>query len=524
MGIAALRAGEKASGRAAVTSKWTIFFTVLLGSLMGSIDTSVVNVALVHIQATYGVTTDEVAWVVTSYLITLVIVMPLTAWLSSVLGRKRFYLLSVMLFTGASALCGMSRTLWQLLLFRCIQGLGGGAVRPIAQAIMWETFPQEERGQAMGLFGMIVLLGPAIGPLLGGWLTDNYTWPWIFFVNLPVGAVALLLGARFIEDPPYMRARPVERVDAVGIGLLAVGLASFQIALQEGERNAWFQSAFITALGLIAVTTLVAFVVWELRIHAPAVNLRIFQNVAFSAATAISTINGLAMFGVLIMLPLFLQNLLGYDATQAGLALMPRALTMVFLMPIFGALYNRLGVYVMVPTGLVLGAAAGLAMGRFTLDTGPLQILAPQVIQGIAFAMMWVPLATAALATIPRALMQSATGLSNLVWQLGGSLGTALVVALFDRRFATASAHLIRYASPYNPTFMRWWQTYEVGLAVRGSNPWVAHYQALAVLHLFFSQQASVIAFEYVFMLMGAGMAFCLPLVLLFRRGVSPRG
>jgi DHA2 family multidrug resistance protein len=228
---AAAPAGE-APGQSTAAGKSTIFFTVLLGALMGAIDTSIVNVALVRIQATYGVTTDEVAWVVTSYLITLVIVMPLTAWLSAVLGRKRFYLLSVALFTGASALCGMSRTLGQLLFFRCVQGLGGGAVRPIAQAIMWETFPQEERGQAMGLFGMIVLLGPAIGPALGGWLTDNYTWPWIFFVNLPVGAAALLLGMRFIEDPPYMRARPVERIDSVGIGLLAVGLAAFQIALQ----------------------------------------------------------------------------------------------------------------------------------------------------------------------------------------------------------------------------------------------------------------------------------------------------
>src|SRR5579884_3361621 len=284
-------------------SKWAVFFAVLLGALMGAIDASIVNVALAHIQATYGVTTDEVAWVVTSYLITLVIVMPLTAWLSSVLGRRRFYLLSVALFTVASGLCGVSRTLGQLIAFRTLQGLGGGAVRPIAQAIMRETFPPEEQAQAMGLFGMIVLLGPAIGPTLGGWLTDNYSWPWIFFINLPVGAAALLLGARFIHDPPYLRARPPERIDGMGIGLMTVGLAALQIMLEEGETDGWFQSTFIVALGIVAALALAVFLVWELRVPEPAVNLRILRNVSFASGTLIIGILGMALFGSLLLLP-----------------------------------------------------------------------------------------------------------------------------------------------------------------------------------------------------------------------------
>ncbi len=505
-------------------SKWAVFFAVLLGALMGAIDASIVNVALAHIQATYGVTTDEVAWVVTSYLITLVIVMPLTAWLSSVLGRRRFYLLSVALFTVASGLCGVSRTLGQLIAFRTLQGLGGGAVRPIAQAIMRETFPPEEQAQAMGLFGMIVLLGPAIGPTLGGWLTDNYSWPWIFFINLPVGAAALLLGARFIHDPPYLRARPPERIDGMGIGLLAVGLASFQTFLEEGERDGWFQSTFISVLAVVAAVSLAGFVLWELRTDVPAVNLRILKDRSFSGALLITSIMGVVLFGVLIMLPLFLQTMLGYDTTQSGIALMPRALTMVLMMPVAGALYNRLGVHVMVPTGLLMGALAGFIMGRFTLDTGPVEILIPQVIQGFGFAFLWVPLATAALATIPRPLMQSATGLYNLIWQLGGSIGTALVITLFDRRLTTASAHLVQYASPYNPTFMRWWQTFEAGFMARGIDTSTAHRQALAVLHALISQQAGVIAYEYVFTLMGAGMLLCLPLVLLLRTRTRTAG
>ncbi len=480
-------------------NKWLVALSVLLGSVM--------------------VTIQEVTWVSTSYLIAVVIVMPLTAWLGTVLGRRRVYLLSVLLFTVASAFCGLSRTLGQLIFFRVVQGLGGGALQPIAQAIMRETFPLEEQGQAMGFFGMIVLLGPAIGPTLGGWLTDNYSWPWIFFVNLPVGALALVMASQFIIDPPYMRGRGLQRIDGIGIGLMAVGLASLQVLLEEGERDGWFTSPFILSLTVVSVVALAAFIVWELRTPAPVVNLRILTDVSFAAGTLIIGIVGLVLFGSLILLPLFLQNLLHYDATQAGLALMPRSLVMVLMMPVAGMLYNRLGVYVMLPFGLVVSAFAGLMMSHFNLESGPLQILLPQLIQGVGFAFMFVSLSTATFTTVPRPQMQGAAGLFNLVRQLGGSLGTAIVITLLDHRTTTASAHLVRYASPYNPTFMRWWQAIQAGLAARGSNPATAHQQALAVLHLLISQQAAVLAFDYVFAIVGAVFLVCLPLVLLMRRG-----
>src|SRR5579885_409484 len=272
---------------AARPSKWLVAVSVIAGAVMGAIDSSVVNVALAHIQASYGVTTQQVTWVSTSYLIALVIVMPLTAWLGSVLGRKRMYMLAVAIFTAASLLCGLARTLGQLIAFRVIQGLGGGVLSPTAQAIMRESFPPEEQGQAMGIFGMIILLGPAIGPTLGGWLTDNYSWPWIFFVNLPIGVLGLFLASLFIEDPPYMRARPPERIDGMGIGLLAVGLASFQTFLEEGERDGWFQSTFISVLAVVAAVSLAGFVLWELRTDVPAVNLRILKDRSFSGALLI---------------------------------------------------------------------------------------------------------------------------------------------------------------------------------------------------------------------------------------------
>ena len=516
---AALAPGGDARDRSGGVNKWLVTLSVLAGALMGAIDTSVVNVALAHIQASYGVTTQEVTWVSTSYLITVVLVMPLTAWVGSVLGRKRMYLLSVLIFTGASVMCGLSQTLGQLIFFRVIQGLGGGALQPIAQAIMRETFPLEEQGQAMGFFGMIVLLGPAIGPTLGGWLTDNYSWPWIFFVNVPVGIVGLWMGTQFIIDPPYMRGRGIQRIDGIGIGLLAVGLTALQILLEQGETDGWFQSPFIVTLTVIAVLALSAFIVWELRVPVPAVDLRILRNVPFAAGTFIFGILGLALFGGLILLPLFLQNLLRYDATQAGVALMPRSLVMVLLMPIAGTLYNRLGVYVMLPFGVAVSAFAGFMMSRFTLDSGPVQIIVPQVIQGVGFAFMFVSLSTAMLATIPRPQIQNATGLSGLVRQLGGSLGTAIVITLLDHKDTVVSAALVKYASPYNPIFMRWWSTFQAGFLARGSDPGTARAQALAALHHLISQQAAVIAFDYTFAVVGALFLICLPLVFLMRGG-----
>ena len=495
----------------------------MLGAIMGAIDSSVVNVALAHIQATYGVTTQEVTWVSTSYLITLVIIMPLTAWVASVVGRKRMYLVAVAVFTVASVLCGFSRTLGQLIAFRVLQGLGGGVLAPTAQAIMRESFPPEEQGQAMGFFGMIILLGPAIGPTLGGWLTDNYSWPWIFFVNVPIGVLALVMGSSVIVDPSYMRGHGFRRIDGVGIGLMAVAFASLQILLEEGERDAWLQSPFIAALMAVTVVALAAFVWWELRAATPAVDLRILGNSAFSSGTLIMGVLGLAMFGSLILLPLFVQDLLGYTATRAGLTLMPRSLVMVLMMPLAGALYNRLGAYIMLPFGLILSGTAGLLMGRFNLDSGPLQLLWPMIIQGIGLAFMFISLATTTLSAVPRPQMQGATGLFNLTFQLGGSLGTAIVITLVDHKTTTASANLMRYATIYNPTFMSWWQTFQGAFMARGSDPTTAHRQALAALQGLINQQAAVVAFDYAFALIGIVFFACLPLVLLLRRRAAPR-
>ena len=502
-----------------IASKWTITVSVLLGSVMSTIDTSVVNVALPSIQTTYGVGTHEVAWVTTGYLIALVIVMPLTAWVGTVLGRKRMYLAALSIFVGASVACGLSRSLGQLIFFRILQGFGGGALQPVAQAIMRETYPVRQQAQAMGFFGMIVMLGPAIGPTLGGWLTDNLSWPWIFFVNVPVGALAFLMSSRYIVDPGYMRARGLRRIDGIGIGLLTVGLASLQIVLEEGETAGWFASSLVVGLTAAAVLALAAFVIWELRTPEPAVDLRILKDISFAAGTLIIGVLGLALFGSMILLPFFLQGLLHYSATRSGLALMPRALMVLLMQPVAGFLYNHVGVYVMLPFGLVMSSLGAFLLARLTLDSGPYQILLPQVIQGLGFAFMFVSLATTSLSTIPRARMQSATGLYNLIRQLWGSLGTAIVIAVMNHRLARASAHLVGYTSPYNPLFVQRWREIQAGFIAKGSDAVTAGQQALAVLDQIVHRQAAVVSFNYAFAVIAVLFLACLPLVLLLRRG-----
>jgi MFS transporter, DHA2 family, multidrug resistance protein len=506
----------------AAAGKWTVAFAVLVGALMSAIDTSIVNVALVHIQATFGVNTQEVTWVSAAYLISVVIVMPLTGWLSETLGRKTLYRAAIVLFTVASAFCGFSRTLGQLILFRVIQGLGGGVLQPVAQAIVKEAFPPQQQGQAMAFYGLIVLLGPAVGPALGGWLTDNYAWPWIFFVNLPVGPLAIYLINRFIQDPPYMQRRSGVRVDGIGIALLAVGLASLQTVLEEGERDAWFQSGFIAVTAAVAVMALIAFVLWELHTPAPAADLRILKNVSFASATFIGGILGVGIFGGLILLPQFLQGPLQYPATQAGLWMMPNAVAMLGFMPVAGALYSRLGVHAMLAIGMILDGLAGWLMAHFTLATGPAQLVSAQLIQGTGLAFMYVSISTAALATIPAPQLQNAAGLFNLIRQLGGSIGTTGIITLLDYKTTTASAWLVHYANIYSPVFQQWVHAFQQGFLARGADPFTAHQRALAVLQGLIYQQAAVVAFAFDFGMIGLLFLACLPLLVLIRRGKAP--
>jgi len=498
-------------------NRWLITSCIILGTLMGAIDSSIVNVALPDMRASFGVTVTEISWVATGYLVAVVVILPLTAWLAAVVGRKRLYLIALVLFTVSSLLCGISHGLTMLVFFRIAQGIGAGMMQPISMAILREVFPPVEQAMAMGVFGIAILLGPAIGPTLGGWLTDTYGWPWIVFINLPIGAVAMFMVSQFITDPPYLVRQRIHEIDAVGIFLLTLGLSSLQTVLSEGQTDDWFESPFIIAFTVIAAVALIAFVFWELRNRKPAVDLTILSSPSYTSATILGGVLGLALFGSLFLLPLFMQELLGYDALQSGLAMMPRSLVMMIGMPIAGRLYNRVGPRTMVGAGLLFSGIATLMMSRFTLDTSYLGLVMPQVWQGLAFSLIFVSLSTSALALVPRPRMTNAAALYNLVRQIGGSFGIAIFATMLESRQQAVSSRLMGHLDPLNPAFVQRYQTISQALAMRGVNPASAGQKTMALLNGLVQQQAAVMSFQYAFFLIGALFIVTLPLVLLLR-------
>lgn len=502
-------------------NRWLVTLAVTVGTLMGAIDTSIVNVALPHIQATLGVTINEVTWISTSYLISVVIIMPLTAWLASMYGRKRVYMTCLALFLISSFFCGNAATFGMLVVFRLFQGIGAGALQPTEQAILRETFPIEEQGMAMALYGVAVMIGPAIGPSLGGLLTENYSWRWIFYINIPIGLIGLLMVWRFVHDPPYLKNRKPVNIDYVGIGLLAVGLATLQTVLEQGQTSDWFSSPLIVILSAIAAVCLSIFIWWELVTDDPAVDLRLLKNLSFTAGTTIGGILGLSLFSGMFLLPLFMQTLLGFTPLQSGFALMPRTLAMMAMMPIVGILFNKLGARKMVAAGLAVAAYAGVMMSRFTAQTSMTQLVIPQLIQGVGFSLIFVALSTSALAKVPREKMTNATGIYNLVRQLGGSFGIAIFATLLEKRMTVVHSHLIDFANPYNPAFQLRMAQLQGYFQSIGNDVMTAKTRALALIDVSAKQQAAVMSFDALFHLSTVLLVLCIPLVLTLKDRVG---
>jgi DHA2 family multidrug resistance protein len=468
-----------------------------------------------------GATIEEITWVVTAYILAQVIVMPITGLLAARFGRKRFYLASVLLFTSASMACGLANGLGTMVVFRVLQGFGGGVLLTVSQAILRESFPPEEQGLAMGLYGLGAVLAPAIGPTLGGWLTDQYAWPWIFYVNVPVGVLNVILVTRFIEDPPYL-VREKGYIDWPGVGLLVLGLGALQLMLEEGERNDWFASGFIVRLTLIAAVGLGLFVWRELRAARPAVNLRILRNVSFASATALGGVLGLALNGSLFLLPVFLQNLLGFNAMQSGVTMLPRSVAMGVLMPIGGRFYNRLGPRVMVGGGLLIAGYGFYTMSTLTTAVGFWDLFWPQVWQGVGFSLIFVSLSTAALSTIPKPRMTAATGLYNVVRQVMGSVGIAIAATELSTSTTRYRAILVEDAGR-SALAQQWLAGVTAALRSKGADVLTAQAQALALLDGRVRRQAAVLAYNHVFVLVAALFVLGFPLVFLLRRG-TPSG
>ena len=497
--------------------KWAVAGTVMVGTIMAVLDSSIINVALPSMSGTLAVGIEEIAWVVTGYILAQVIVMPITALLSARFGRKNFYVFCIGLFTVASMLCGLARTLPLMVVFRILQGFGGGAIMTVSQAILRESFPPAEQAMAMGLYGMGVVVAPAVGPTLGGWLTDNWSWPWVFYINVPIGVVNVWLVGRMIHDPPYLK-RSRGSIDWLGLALLAGGLGALQLMLEEGQSNDWFKSAYIVALAAAAALALVLFVVQELRTARPAVSLRVLKDPSFSSATAIGGMLGMGLFGSLFLLPLFLQSIMGYSAMLSGEVLIPRSLAMAFIMPIGGRIYNRVGPRALVGVGLLVSAFSFWQLSHLTLDVGFWDIFWPQLWQGVGFALVFVALTTAALATVPRHEITQAVGLHNVFRQVCGSVGIAAAASILTRSVARNRALLGEHITAFDPTVQRFLGGATGGLMARGADVGRARAQALRLLDVSVLRQAAVLAYNHVFELITVLFLASVPLIFLLRQ------
>ncbi|HEY0430700.1 MAG TPA: DHA2 family efflux MFS transporter permease subunit, partial [Pyrinomonadaceae bacterium] len=412
---------------------WLIAASVMLATFMEVLDTSVANVSLPHIAGSLSATTTESTWVLTSYLVSNAIILPTTNWLGHYFGRKRFLTVCIVIFALSSALCGAATSLGMLLLARVLQGAGGGALQPISQAVLLESFPPEKRGAAMALYGLGIVVAPVIGPTLGGWITDNYSWRWIFYINVPIGILAVLMVHMFIEDPPFIKNQKPGRIDYTGFGLMALGLAALQIVLDKGQESDWFSSDFITWATVLAIVSLVIFVIWELRAKEPIVNLRVLANRNFAVGTALIAAMGVVLYGTIALVPLFLQTLLDYPALQSGLAVSPRGIGAVISMMIVGRLVGKIdGRYLIMFGFLVLGVATYM-LADVDLQISVSNIVWPQIISGLALGFVFVPLTVMATGTLTTEQIGSATGIFSLMRNLGGSFGIAGVTTMLAR-------------------------------------------------------------------------------------------
>lgn len=498
------------------THRWLITLTVMTGTIMSSLDSSIVNVALPYMQGNFGASVSEIAWVATAYILANVITMPIIAMISARFGRKNFYMFSVILFVASSMLCGLAWNLPSMVAFRILQGIGGGALIPIAQAVLRETFPPKEQGMAMGIYGLGVILGPACGPVLGGWLTDNFSWPWIFFINVPIGVINISMVLRFIQDPPYLK-REKGKLDWPGLVFMVVGLGSLQLMLEKGEEKDWFESQYILTLAMLAAVGLVLFVWRELTTDKPAVDLRILRNVPFASGTLIGGILGMGLNSSLFLMPLFLQQLLGYPALDAGLALMPRSLAMAFIFPVAGRIYNRIGPRLLIGGGLLVSIYSFWALSRLSVDVGFWNIFVPQFMQGVGFGLIFVALSTASLAAIERPKLTAATGLYNVIRQVFGSVGIAMFATQLTSSVTRYRGVLVGHVSGLNPVSVSRYGLFQGAMASHRSDLVTARRMALKLLDSQVMQQAGMLSYNRVFSLIAVCFVFTLPLVLLLR-------
>ncbi len=500
-----------------LVNPWIVAIAVMFATFMEVLDTTVVNVSLPHIAGSLSASVDEAAWALTSYLVANAVILPMTGWLAGFFGRKRTLMAAVMGFTVASFACGLAPNLGMLIFFRIIQGATGGALQPLSQAVMLEAFPPRDRGKAMAFWGLGIVVAPMLGPVIGGWLTDNYSWRWVFYINLPVGLASVFMTKWFIFDPPYLR-RTERGIDYWGIGMLALGVGALQVVLDKGQEDDWFASHFILLLSVISAVALGWFVVHEFRTRAPVVQLRVFRDRTYAAGVFLMTILGFVLYASLLLVPIFLQTLLGYPALAAGIAMAPRGLGSFLMMPLVGTVLGRFDPRKVLAVGIVGASWTLYALSRLNLQAGYWDIFWPQFIQGVSLAMIFVPLTTATMDPIPKEQMGNATSMFNLMRNLGGSFGIAAGTTFLYRRQQVHTHHLVQNINPYNPIAQQMQRGIANAMVAHGSDPVGATRGSYVAIWRMVQQQASMGAFVDTFLAFSLVFLMVLPLLLVMKK------
>jgi DHA2 family multidrug resistance protein len=504
-----------------VINPWIIAISVMLGTFMEVLDTTVVNVSLKNIGGSLSVTPEEATWVLTSYLVANAIVLPLTGWLGNYFGRRNVLLASVGGFTIFSFLCGIAPNLPALIVFRVFQGATGGGLQPLSQAILMEAFPPEKRAKAMAFWALGIVVAPMLGPVLGGWITDSYSWRWLFYINIPIGVTAVIMALLFIHDPPYIK-RPKGGVDYWGIGYLALGIGALQIMLDKGQEEDWFGSGFIRVLFIVALIGFVFFVIRELTTDHPVVNLRIFKNRTYSTGVFLMTVLGFVLYGSTVLLPLWLQTLMGYPALEAGMAMLPRGLGSFLFMPLVGILMGKIEARRLLGTGLIIASYSIYQLSKLNLNAGYWDIFWPQLLQGTSMGLLFVPLTTITNGPIPKEQMGNATSLFNLMRNIGASIGIASVTTISARHMQMHSSTLAANVNVFNPAAQSMLQAMKQAFMSRGMDAATATQQSYAGIFGMVQQQAAMMAYADTFFLLAVMFICGLPLIFLMKK--PPKG
>jgi MFS transporter, DHA2 family, multidrug resistance protein len=495
-------------------TRWLIMGAVMLGTLMEMIDSSIVNVAIPTMRGNLNATLEQISWVTTGYILASVIMLPLTGWLSTVFGRRKYLAGSMALFTLASVLCGASRTLGALVTFRILQGIGGAALMSTAQATMMEIFPPAELGMVQAIYGLGIIVGPTIGPTLGGWIVDNASWPWIFYINLPIGIVATLVTWTFMHDSRHKRV--LGKIDFLGIAVLAIGLGCLQMLLEKGPGENWFETNYVTWLAVGAALGILAFIMWELRVEHPVVNLRVLRHRSFAAGVIFGAVLGLGLYGAMFALPVFLQGVKHFSAMESGMVMLPGALAAACMMPIVGMLVSRVRPVFLVGVGVLGMALTTYWLHTITGDTGYWDLFWPLICRGACMGFLFAPLSLATLLVLKGHELPEGTALFNLSRQLGGSIGIAIIATFVHHRIDFHLARMLEHLSAYSPTTWLMNQALQQGLVMKGLPPAVAAQGALQILQMKAQLQASILAYEDVFVLVAFVLLASLPLLFLF--------